>query len=106
MRFITRPARLRVRLLSFCFSVVSISAMAAEDELPSLRPPHGELRPSFWEQNGWQVALAAALARWPWPRPPSALTGCGAPNRRLSCHPGLSPAAIWSSFAGAPKMPR
>src|SRR5579872_4322497 len=62
MKFTSASGRLRGRLLFFCFSVVSISALAAEEEMPSLRPPHGELRPSFWEQNGWRVALAAALA--------------------------------------------
>ena len=30
-------------------------------EIPQLRPPHGELNPTFWEQHGWQVLLGAAL---------------------------------------------
>jgi hypothetical protein len=32
------------------------------DEIPALRPPRGELAPTFWEQNGFWVALIGALA--------------------------------------------
>jgi hypothetical protein len=52
-------ARLQNRLLPFCFSFISLTALAAVDEIPPLRPPRGELHPSFWELHGWVVLLAA-----------------------------------------------
>ncbi|MDB6112360.1 MAG: hypothetical protein JWR69_4110 [Pedosphaera sp.] len=42
-----------------CFLLVATTAVAAGDELPTLRPPRDELRPSFWEQHGWIIMLAA-----------------------------------------------
>jgi len=47
-------------LIVFCLVLVG-SALAAGDDIPSLRPPRAELRPTFWEQHGWQIVLAAVL---------------------------------------------
>ncbi len=41
------------------FTFLSSVAAAAEDDKLGLRPPRGELHPSFWEQHGWLIALAA-----------------------------------------------
>jgi hypothetical protein len=34
----------------------------ADDDLPPLQPPHGELPLTFWEQHGWAVIIAALAA--------------------------------------------
>jgi hypothetical protein len=36
--------------------------LAQEQSAPLLRPPHGELPPTFWEQHGWQLVIASAVA--------------------------------------------
>jgi hypothetical protein len=41
---------------------ISSLARAADGGLPPLQPPHGELPPTFWEQHGWAVILAALAA--------------------------------------------
>jgi Domain of unknown function (DUF4381) len=38
------------------------SIALAADDLPPLQPPHGELPPTFWEQHGWAVIIAAIAA--------------------------------------------
>lgn len=37
-------------------------AHAASDQLTPLKPPEGEMPPTFWEQYGWQVVIAALAA--------------------------------------------
>src|SRR5579862_4290772 len=29
--------------------------------LPALRPPRGEIAPTFWEQHGWQIAITSLV---------------------------------------------
>jgi len=29
------------------------AVFAAEENIPKLHPPHGELQPTFWELHGW-----------------------------------------------------
>jgi hypothetical protein len=56
--------------------LVSTARLGAADEIPGLRPPRAELRPTFWEQHGWQIAIAiivvtGAIALWlKWVRRP------------------------------------
>ncbi len=45
-------------LLLFSFSLACRSTFAAAEEIPTLRPPHDELHPSFWEQHGGWLVLA------------------------------------------------
>jgi len=72
--------RLRTAFIPFVVLSFTHFAFSAEDEIPPLRPPRGELHPGFWEQHAWQVALAAvaflgllallfALRRGPKPAP-------------------------------------
>ena len=44
---------------SLCSLLITTSAFAAGEEPLTLRPPKDELRPSFWEQHGWIIVLAA-----------------------------------------------
>ncbi|HWF19169.1 MAG TPA: DUF4381 family protein [Verrucomicrobiae bacterium] len=44
-----------------CFIFLVNAARGQGHELPPLQPPHGDLAPTFWEQHGWQVVLAAAF---------------------------------------------
>ena len=37
--------------------LLALRVAAADNRLPNLLPPHGELPPTFWEQNGWSVAI-------------------------------------------------
>ncbi len=37
------------------------TAFAAEEPLPPLLPPHGELGPTFWEGNRWTIGLSALI---------------------------------------------
>ena len=53
---------MRYYLLSLGYVLASASAVHARDEASSLRPPRAELVPSFWEQHGWQILLALAVA--------------------------------------------
>ncbi len=53
---------MRYYLLSLGYVVGCLSAAYARDEASSLRPPRAELVPSFWEQHGWQILLALAVA--------------------------------------------
>lgn len=49
-------------ILSFaCTTFLPIIARGQGHEIPPLRPPHGELDPTFWQQHGWQVLLAVAI---------------------------------------------
>jgi hypothetical protein len=51
--------------LVFAFCTLATRAAtnsSSLDEIPPLRPPRGELAPTFWDQNGFWVALFAALA--------------------------------------------
>ena len=43
-------------------ALLPIIARGQGHEIPPLRPPHGELEPTFWEQHGWQALLAIAVA--------------------------------------------
>jgi hypothetical protein len=54
-------ARVRCRLVTACLGLYSRFAFAQSPLAPVLRPPHGELPPSFWELHGWQVVLAGAV---------------------------------------------
>ncbi len=47
--------------VSLCGIFFQIATLAAEEEAELLRPPRGELRPAFWSQYGWWVALAAVV---------------------------------------------
>ena len=49
-----------VWLLFFCGFLSSRPLQAAE-ETPKLRPPRGELLPSFWEQHGWLIVAGAVV---------------------------------------------
>jgi hypothetical protein len=40
--------------------LIGSNAFAQPHPIPDLQPPHGELLPSFWEQHGWQAAVATA----------------------------------------------
>jgi hypothetical protein len=44
---------------SLCFLLIATSVVVAGEEPLTLRPPKDELRPSFWEQHGWMIVLAA-----------------------------------------------
>ena len=50
-------------LKSFAFLLVFLGILAAAHaqslKLPKLRPPHGEIGPTFWEQHHWQVITPA-----------------------------------------------
>jgi len=37
------------------------SKRPAPDEIPSLRPPHAEIPPTFWEQHGFWIVVLGAL---------------------------------------------
>ena len=50
---------LTLTLLALCLH--SLCALAQAAEPPVLMPPHGELPPSFWESQGWQVVLAGVV---------------------------------------------
>ena len=61
----TLRRRLATTLLAYAalafLSFASNPALAAEEPIPALRPPRAELRPSFWQQHGWWVAVAAII---------------------------------------------
>src|SRR4051794_37837167 len=88
------------RLWTSYFGIFAFSAMAAEGEPPPLlRPPRGELLPGFWEQHGWQVAIAALVSlvlvtlfvRWlRHPEPPLAKSPAGVARSRLEALRGRS----------------
>ena len=44
-------------LLAFAFLLQA--HLAGAQPPPALRPPRGEIAPTFWEQHGWQVVIAA-----------------------------------------------
>lgn len=48
-------------LLWLWYGFFAAPALAATEEVQGLRPPRAELQPSFWEQHGWQIALAAVV---------------------------------------------
>jgi hypothetical protein len=48
-------------LLVLQLSFGAATNSGAPDEIPALRPPHGEIGPEFWEQYGWWVMLWGAL---------------------------------------------
>ena len=50
------------RLVPTCLCFVYGAALAADDPIPTLRPPHAELPPSYWELYGWLTVAGAALA--------------------------------------------
>jgi len=41
--------------------VSGTSARAADDEIPSLKPPHGELKPSYWETHPWAMLTSGVV---------------------------------------------
>lgn len=41
--------------------MIPMLAAAAAEKIPDLRPPLGEIPPSFWEQHGTQVIIGSAL---------------------------------------------
>jgi hypothetical protein len=45
--------------IATALALISRDASAQPHPIPDLQPPHGELPPSFWEQHGWQLAVAA-----------------------------------------------
>jgi hypothetical protein len=58
----------------------AVTNTSAGDELPALRPPHGELPPGYWEQHGVWTILAgtlvlvlAGVAIWALTRPKPAI---------------------------------
>ena len=57
-----RAAQFQGWLLWFSFGLSRSSTFAAAEEIPTLRPPHDELHPSFWEQHGGWLVLAFVLA--------------------------------------------
>jgi hypothetical protein len=55
---------------------ISPSALAADDKIPPLLPPHSELEPTFWAQHRWQfigggatILILMALGVWLLRRP-------------------------------------
>jgi hypothetical protein len=52
------------RFLALGFSLLVVQpsfAAATNGEIPELRPPHGELAPTYWEQHGTVVVLCGVL---------------------------------------------
>lgn len=45
-------------LLVVCCIVAAAHAQSLQ--LPKLRPPHGEIGPTFWEQHHWKVIISSA----------------------------------------------
>ena len=66
---------MRVTAWSILLTGLALSSLAQE-ELPKLQPPLGEIPPTFWEQHGAMVILlmvvlvvVVAIAAWLWLRP-------------------------------------
>src|SRR5271165_4843331 len=52
-------------LFDFCLlasgMALPLMAFAADEKIPDLLPPRGELAPTFWEQQSWTVILGSAI---------------------------------------------
>jgi hypothetical protein len=53
-----------ILLFAASFTATTLAAQTNEDEIPipPLHPAHGELQPTFWEQNGMSVMLVAGIS--------------------------------------------
>jgi hypothetical protein len=58
-RFSGWPAHWRRVMPAGLLCLLTRTLSIAAEEAPILRPPRGPLVPSFWEQHGWLVTLAA-----------------------------------------------
>jgi hypothetical protein len=56
-----RTTSLRFVLIAISLAFLAPGAFAADDQLPSLQPAHGELAPTFWEQYGWLIIIATVV---------------------------------------------
>jgi len=52
---------LMVAIFFLTLPLYSATNISAGDELPRLRPPHGEIPPTFWEKNGIWVILGSIV---------------------------------------------
>ena len=56
---------LRVSASALCILGLALSLPAADlplpDQIPPLRPPHGELPPTFWEQHTWLIVICGVV---------------------------------------------
>jgi hypothetical protein len=56
-----RISALLLSLLALQATVSAVTNLPPADALPKLRPPRGEIAPTFWEQNGLWVILGGIL---------------------------------------------